>query len=114
MNILVTGAKGMVGTALVHNLKNIRDSKNRTRPDIKIDNIYEYDIDNTAEQLDAYCADCDFVFNLAGVNRPSDPADFQKGNFGFASQLLETLKKYNNKCPQPPNFSINKSSKFSV
>ncbi len=99
MNILVTGAKGMVGTALVHNLKNIRDGKNRTRPNIKIDNIYEYDIDNTAEQLDAYCADCDFVFNLAGVNRPTDPADFQKGNFGFASQLLELLKKHNNKAP---------------
>lgn len=97
MNILVTGAKGMVGTALVHNLKNIRDGKNRTRPNIKIDNIYEYDIDNTAEQLDSYCADCDFVFNLAGVNRPTDPADFQKGNFGFASQLLDNLKKYNNK-----------------
>ena len=97
MNILVTGAKGMVGTALVHNLKNIRDGKNRTRPEIKIDNIYEYDIENTAEQLDAYCADCDFVFNLAGVNRPTDPADFQKGNFGFASRLLEMLKKHNNK-----------------
>ena len=97
MNILVTGAKGMVGTALVHNLKNIRDGKNRTRPNIKIDNIYEYDIDNTAEQLEAYCADCDFVFNLAGVNRPTDPADFQKGNFGFASQLLDNLKKHNNK-----------------
>lgn len=97
MNILVTGSKGMVGTALVHNLKNIRDGKNRTRPNIKINNIYEYDIDNTAEQLDAYCADCDFVFNLAGVNRPTDPADFQKGNFGFASQLLERLKKHNNK-----------------
>lgn len=97
MNILVTGAKGMVGTALVHNLKNIRDGKNRTRPNIKIDNIYEYDIENTAEQLDAYCADCDFVFNLAGVNRPTNPEDFQKGNFGFASQLLETLKKHNNK-----------------
>ena len=97
MNILVTGSKGMVGTALVHNLKNIRDGKNRTRPNIKIDNIYEYDIENTAEQLDAYCTDCDFVFNLAGVNRPTNPADFQKGNFGFASQLLEMLKKHNNK-----------------
>lgn len=97
MNILVTGAKGMVGTALVHNLKNIRDGKNRTRPNIRIDNIYEYDIENTAEQLDAYCTDCDFVFNLAGVNRPTDPADFQKGNFGFASQLLDNLKKHNNK-----------------
>ena len=106
MNILVTGAKGMVGTALVHNLKNIRDGKNRTRPNIKIDNIYEYDIENTAEQLDAYCADCDFVFNLAGVNRPTDPADFQKGNFGFASQLLEMLKKHNNKAPVMISSSI--------
>lgn len=106
MNILVTGAKGMVGTALVHNLKNIRDGKNRTRPNIKIDNIYEYDIDNTVEQLDAYCADCDFVFNLAGVNRPTDPADFQKGNFGFASQLLDNLKKHNNKAPVMISSSI--------
>lgn len=106
MNILVTGAKGMVGTALVHNLKTIRDGKNRTRPNIKIDNIYEYDIDNTAEQLDAYCVDCDFVFNLAGVNRPTDPADFQKGNFGFASQLLENLKKHNNKAPVMISSSI--------
>ena len=106
MNILVTGAKGMVGTALVHNLKNIRDGKNRTRPNIKIDNIYEYDIENTAEQLDAYCADCDFVFNLAGVNRPTDPADFQKGNFGFASQLLDNLKKYKNKAPVMISSSI--------
>ena len=106
MNILVTGAKGMVGTALVHNLKNIRDGKNRIRPNIKIDNIYEYDVDNTAEQLDAYCADCDFVFNLAGVNRPTDPADFQKGNFGFASQLLDTLKKHNNKAPVMISSSI--------
>ena len=97
MNILVTGAKGMVGTALVHNLKNIRDDKNRTRPNIKIDNIYEYDIENTVEELDTYCSDCDFVFNLAGVNRPTDPANFQKGNFGFASQLLKMLKKHNNK-----------------
>jgi len=106
MNILVTGAKGMVGTALVHNLKNIRDGKNRTRPNIKIDNIYEYDIENTAEQLDTYCADCDFVFNLAGVNRPTDPADFQKGNFGFASQLLDSLKKHNNKAPVMISSSI--------
>ena len=106
MNILVTGAKGMVGTALVHNLKNIRDGKNRTRPNIKIDNIYEYDIENTAEQLDAYCSDCDFVFNLAGVNRPTDPADFQKGNFGFASQLLDTLKKHNNNAPVMISSSI--------
>ncbi len=106
MNILVTGAKGMVGTALVHNLKNIRDGKNRTRPEIKIENIYEYDIENTAEQLDEHCAECDFVFNLAGINRPTDPADFQKGNFGFASQLLELLKKHNNKAPVMLSSSI--------
>lgn len=99
MNILVTGAKGMVGTALVNNLKNIRDNKNRTRPDLHIDEIYEYDLDSTAEQLDEYCSRADFVFNLAGVNRPENPEDFMKGNFGFASELLSTLQKYNNKAP---------------
>lgn len=97
MKILVTGAKGMVGTALCNNLKNIRDGKNRTRPNIQIDEIYEYDIDSTQEELDEYCQNCDFVFNLAGVNRPKDSEDFMKGNFGFASILLDTLKKYNNK-----------------
>lgn len=96
MNILVTGAKGMVGTALCNNLKNIRDGKNRTR-DIKIDEIYEYDIDSSPEELEEYCQKADFVFNLAGVNRPKDPEEFMNGNFGFASQLLDTLKKYNNK-----------------
>lgn len=99
MNILVTGAKGFVGRNLVENLKNIRDGKNRTRPNIKIDNIYEYDIDSTPEQLDAYCTNADFVFNLAGVNRPKDPKEYREGNFGFASTLLETLKKHNNTCP---------------
>ena len=99
MNILVTGAKGFVGRNLVENLKNIRDGKNRTRPNIHIENIYEYDIDSTPEQLDAYCTDCDFVFNLAGVNRPKDPKEFREGNFGFASTLLETLKRHNNTCP---------------
>lgn len=97
MNILVTGAKGMVGTALVNNLKNIRDNKNRTRPNICIDEIYEYDIDSASEDLDKYCSKADFVFNLAGVNRPENPEDFMKGNFGFASELLNCLKKYNNK-----------------
>lgn len=97
MNILVTGSKGMVGTALVDNLKNIRDGKNRTRPDIKIDEIYEYDIDSTYEELDEYCKKADFIFNLAGVNRPENPEDFMKGNFGFASKLLELLRKHNNK-----------------
>ena len=73
MNILVTGSKGMVGTALVNNLKNIRDGKNKTRPAIRIDEIYEYDMDSTHEQLEEYCSKCDFVFNLAGVNRPKTP-----------------------------------------
>lgn len=97
MKILVTGAKGMVGTALVNNLKNIRDNKNRTRPGITIDEIFEYDLNSTAEELDAYCKEADFVFNLAGVNRPENPEDFMKGNFGFASDLLNNLKKYDNK-----------------
>lgn len=97
MNILVTGAKGMVGTALTANLKNIRDGKNRTRPNLCIDEIYEYDLDSTGEELDEYCRKADFVFNLAGVNRPEDPEEFMKGNFGFASDLLNCLKKHNNK-----------------
>ena len=97
MNILVTGAGGMVGTALVNNLKNIRDGKNKTRPAITIEEIFEYDIDSTQEELEKYCEKADFVFNLAGVNRPENPEDFMKGNFGFASVLLDTLKKYNNK-----------------
>lgn len=97
MNILVTGAEGMVGTALVNNLKNIKENKNRTRPNIHVDEIYEYDIQSTEEELDAYCKSADFVFHLAGVNRPENPEDFMKGNFGFTSQLLDTLKKYENK-----------------
>lgn len=97
MNILVTGAKGMVGTALVNNLKNIRDNKNRTRPRIHIGEIYEYDIQSTEEELDTYCRKAEFVFHLAGVNRPENPEDSMKGNFGFTSQLLDTLKKYENK-----------------
>ena len=97
MNILVTGAKGMVGTALCANLKNIRDGKNRTRPGIPIDEIYEYDLDSTPEQLEEYCRKADFVFHLAGVNRPENPEDFMKGNFGFSSDLLKLLKKNGNK-----------------
>ena len=97
MNILVTGAKGMVGIALVNNLKNIRDGKNRTRPNIHIENIFEYDIESKYEDLDKYCAEADFVFNLAGVNRPNNTQDFMKENFGFAELLLNTLKKHNNK-----------------
>ena len=99
MNVLVTGAKGFVGRNLCENLKNVRDGKNRTRPSIKIDEIFEYDIDSAPEELDAYCAKADFVFNLAGVNRPKDEKEFREGNFGFASTLLETLKKNGNKCP---------------
>ena len=87
----------MVGTALVNNLKTIQDGRNKTRPDIHIEEIYEYDIDNTLEELDQYCKECNFVFNLAGVNRPENTEDFMNGNFGFASTLLETLKKYDNK-----------------
>ena len=105
MNILVTGAKGFVGRNLVENLKNIRDGKNRTRPNIKIDEIYEYDIDSNAEELDKWCASADFVFNLAGVNRPKDPSEFA-GNYGFAGELLETLKKHGNKCPVMLSSSI--------
>ena len=99
MNILVTGAKGMVGTALVSNLKNLRDGKNRTRPGLSIGEIYEYDRDSTPEELSTYCQNADFVFNLAGVNRPENPEDFMKGNFGFASQLLDTLKRHGNPAP---------------
>ena len=99
MNILVTGAKGMVGTALVDNLKNLRDGKNRTRPNLDIREIYEYDLSSTPEELDEYCRKADFVFNLAGVNRPENPEDFMKGNFGFASRLLECLKRHGNKAP---------------
>ena len=98
MKILVTGAKGMVGTALVNNLKNIKDDKNKTRPNIHIEEIYEYDLGDE-DKLDEYCSKCDFVFNLAGVNRPVDPSDFNKGNYDFAYHLLESLKKHNNKSP---------------
>lgn len=87
----------MVGTALVNNLKTIQDGRNKTRPNIHIEEIYEYDIDNTLEELDQYCKECNFVFNLAGVNRPKNTEDFMNGNFGFASTLLDTLKKYDNK-----------------
>jgi len=106
MNILVTGAKGFAGRNLVENLKNIRDGKNKTRPNITIEEIFEYDIDSTPEQLDEYCSKADFVFNLAGVNRPTDPADFKKGNRDFAETLLETLKKHNSKAPVMVSSSI--------
>lgn len=106
MKILVTGAKGFVGKNLCCALKNIQDGKDRTRPALHIDAVYEYDLDGTAEELDKYCEEADFVFNLAGVNRPKDPAEFKAGNFGFASTLLNTLKKHKNKCPVMLSSSI--------
>lgn len=98
MNILVTGAKGFVGKNLCEALKNIRDGKDRTR-ELKIDKIYEYDIDTEQDKLSEFCKDADFIFNLAGVNRPKDTSEFIEGNFGFANTLLETLKKQGNTCP---------------
>lgn len=106
MNILVTGAKGMVGTALCRSLKNLRDGKNRTRPKLRIEEIYEYDLDSTPEELEAYCAKADFVFHLAGVNRPKDPAEFMQGNFGFSSALLACLKRQGNRAPVMLSSSI--------
>ena len=105
MKILVTGAKGFVGKNLVANLNNIKDGKNRTR-DLKIEEIFEYDIDSKPEELDAYCKEADFIFNLAGVNRPKDQSEFMEGNFGFSSTLLDTLKKYSNNCPVMLSSSI--------
>ena len=99
MKILVTGAKGFVGKNLCMELKNVRDGKSRCWGELRIDDVYEYDLDSTLEQLDAWCSDCDFVFNLAGVNRPQNQEEFMQGNFGFASTLLDTLKKHNNHCP---------------
>lgn len=99
MKILVTGARGFVGKNLCAQLKNIRDGKACCYGDLSVTEIYEYDIDSTAEELERYCKDCDFVFNLAGVNRPQNTEDFMRGNFGFASTLLDTLKKHGNKCP---------------
>ena len=106
MNILITGAKGFVGKNLTETLKTIRDGKNRTRPLLGIENIYCYDIDSTPEELDAYCKAADFVFNLAGVNRPQNAEEFMAGNFGFASTLLDTLKKHGNTCPVMLSSSI--------
>lgn len=99
MNILVTGAKGFAGKNLCATLRNIIEGKDRTRPALKIDVLYEYDIDNNLEQLDKYCENADFVFNLAGVNRPKETSEFMEGNFGFASNLLNSLKKHGNTCP---------------
>ena len=99
MKILVTGAKGFVGKNLCAALRNIRDGKDRRFPELAIEEIYEYDLDSKPEELDSYCKDCDFVFNLAGVNRPKEQSEFMEGNFGFADTLLNTLKKHGNRCP---------------
>lgn len=99
MKILVTGAKGFVGRNLCSQLRNIKDGKARCYGDLHIEEVYEYDMDSTPEQLERWCRECDFVFNLAGVNRPKDPEEFMKGNFGFASVLLDTLKECGNKAP---------------
>ena len=105
MNILITGAKGFVGKNLVANLYNIKNGKNRTRS-FSIDNIYEFDVDTDISLLDEYCQNVDFIFNLAGVNRPQNNEEFMQGNFGFASTLIDTLKKYNNTCPVVLSSSI--------
>ena len=106
MKILVTGAKGFVGKNLCVALKNLKDGKDKTRPALSIEDIFEYDIDSNPADLETYCAQADFVFNLAGVNRPQLQEEFMQGNFGFASTLLDTLKKYNNKCPVMLSSSI--------
>ena len=106
MRILITGAKGFVGKNLTEALKNIMDGKDKTRPNLKIEEIFLYDIDSSEDELETACSKADFVFNLAGVNRPKNTDEFMKGNFGFASKLLDTLKKYNNKCPVMLSSSI--------
>ena len=106
MKVLVTGAKGFVGRNLCAQLNNILTGKAKCYGDMTVEAVYEYDIDSTLEQLDAYCADCDFVFNLAGVNRPQNQEEFMQGNFGFASTLLDTLKKHHNNCPVMISSSI--------
>lgn len=109
MKILVTGSKGFVGKNLVESLKNIKENKDRTHPKLKIDEIYEFDINSSKEELNEFCSDCDFVFNLAGVNRPKNDDEFIKGNYGFASELLNTLQKYKNNCPVMLSSSIQAS-----
>lgn len=106
MKILVTGAKGFVGKNLCAQLNNIKDGKDRRFPELSIEAVYEYDLDSTPEELDVWCASADFVFNLAGVNRPQNQEEFMAGNFGFASTLLDTLKKHHNTCPVMLSSSI--------
>ena len=106
MNILVTGAKGFVGKNLCWALKNIQAGKDKTHPGLTVEEVFEYDLDSTPEELNAWCQKADFVFNLAGVNRPKDQSEFMEGNFGFASTLLNTLKKYHNTCPVMLSSSI--------
>ena len=106
MKILVTGAKGFVGKNLCAQLYNIKSGKAKCYGNLTVSEVYEYDVDSPVEDLDRYCSDCDFVFNLAGVNRPQDPKEFMEGNFGFASTLLDTLKKYENRCPVMISSSI--------
>ena len=106
MKILITGAKGFVGKNLVASLTSIKEGKDKRYPTLNINEIYEYDIDSTLDDLDLFCSKCDFVFNLAGVNRPQNQEEFMQGNFGFASTLLSYLKKYNNKCPIMVSSSI--------
>lgn len=106
MKIIVTGSAGFVGKNLVEALKNLRDNKDRTRPSLSIDEIFEYDVDTDKALLSDFCRECDFVFNLAGVNRPKDDGEFMKGNFGFASELLKTLEKHGNRCPVMLSSSI--------
>ena len=105
MKVLVTGAKGFVGRNLCAQLNNIKDGKAKNYP-VEIEAVFEYDIDSTPEELDRYCREADFVFNLAGVNRPENPEDFRKGNFGFATTLLDTLRKHGNTCPVMLSSSI--------
>ncbi|NLB56330.1 MAG: capsular polysaccharide biosynthesis protein CapF [Lentisphaerae bacterium] len=109
MNIFITGAKGFVGKNLIEALKSINEGKDKTHPELKISDLYLYDIDSDPAELDEYCAKADFVFNLAGVNRPKDPGEFMAGNFGFASILLDTLKKHKNTCPVMLSSSIQAS-----
>ncbi len=106
MKILITGANGFVGKNLVEALKNIRDGKDKTHPELLIDEIFCYDIDSAKSELDEYCANADFVFNLAGVNRPQSPEEFMQGNFGFADEMIALLKKHNNTCPVMISSSI--------